>query len=466
MAKKQADFAAAYKRATTSFFDRMSAVPKLEDYDVFPDSGFLPQQAPLVRLPQAYYAPWEDLANTMPAMLLARRVRRFVNESMPLLDTDKLAGEEQFRRAYQCLTFIAHGYVWGDVDAVDVLPPQVATPLVAVSEHLGLPPLATYALLCLWNFKEIVPTQPFEFRLDNLTTINTFTGSMDELWFYLVSVAFERDGARCLEVGLQAMGEIERGGPLAAAVPRVTRQLQELAETIDYLGSVLLRMEEMCDPHVFYYRIRPYLAGWKGMGDVGLSKDGVLYGHETRRRNYAGGSNAQLSLIQYLDILLGVHHYATGDRRGDLQPANSFMNDQRNYMPRQHRQFLAALEQAANINAFVNHHRGQYPELELSYDACLAMLKAFRDKHIQIVTRYVVLQARNKDKMGSTSTMRSGLAKKGVAEKGTGGTSLLPFLKQCRDETGDPAAGNWGKRILSDGVMRLKYSKSNGVNEE
>lgn len=71
--------------------------------------------------------------------------------------------------------------------------------------------------------------------------------------------------------------------------------------------------------------------------------------------------------------------------------------------------------------------------------------------------------------MGSSSTMRSGLAKKkknGAEEKGTGGTSLLPFLKQCRDETGDPAAGNWGKRILSDGVMRLKYSKPNGINED
>ena len=114
-------------------------------------------------------------------------------------------------------------------------------------------------------------------------------------------------------------------------------------------------------------------------------------------------------------------------------------------------------------------HGDSCPELLLSFDACLAMLKLFRDKHIQIVTRYVVLQAKKTNNMGSSSTMRSGLAKKkknGAEEKGTGGTSLLPFLKQCRDETGDPAAGNWGKRILSDGVMRLKYSKPNGINED
>ena len=93
-------------------------------------------------------------------------------------------------------------------------------------------------------------------------------------------------------------------------------------------------------------------------------------------------------------------------------------------------------------------------------------MKLFRDKHIQIVTRYVVLQAKKTEKMGSSSTLRSGLARKKKEERGTGGTSLLPFLKQCRDETGDPAAGNWGQRILSDGVMRLKFSKPNGINED
>ena len=92
------------------------------------------------------------------------------------------------------------------------------------------------------------------------------------------------------------------------------------------------------------------------------------------------------------------------------------------------------------------------------------MLKLFRDKHIQIVTRYVVLQAKKTEKMGSSSTLRSGLARK-KKERKVGGTSLLPFLKQCRDETGDPAAGNWGQ-ILSDGVMRLKFSKPNGINED
>lgn len=33
--------------------------------------------------------------------------------------------------------------------------------------------------------------------------------------------------------------------------------------------------------------------------------------------------------------------------------------------------------------------------------------------------------------------------------KGTGGTALIPFLKQARDETGEPAVNSWAKRAMT-----------------
>ena len=41
--------------------------------------------------------------------------------------------------------------------------------------------------------------------------------------------------------------------------------------------------------------------------------------------------------------------------------------------------------------------------------------------------------------------------------RGTGGTALIPFLKQARDETGEPAIDAWARRLLNNGpgtVMR------------
>ena len=439
-------------------------------FDVSERTGFLPTDYPVTCLPQEYYRPWEDIVANLPALLLTKRVRALV-DAMPALSTAHLENVPQTRRAYQVLGFLAHAYVWGTDEPSSKIPPQVAAPLIEVSETLGLPPLATYAGLCLWNYKEIFPSgkESHEMDLNNITTINTFTGSMDESWFYLVSVFFEYKGGRAIKYGTQAMEHAASGN-----IPKLISSLQNLAQAIDHLGSVLMQMEEMCDPHVFYFRIRPYLAGWKNMADVGLSKDGVLYGEESSPRAYAGGSNAQSSLIQFLDSVLKIHHNSTGERpapHAGAQPkkeANPYLMEMRNYMPKKHRDFLQVIDTTSKIRDVVaaNPDNG---ELSLSYDACLAMTKLFRDKHIQIVTRYVVLQAKKATKLGSLLTLRSGLAKKKLndgKEKGTGGTSLLPFLKQCRDETGDPAAGNWGKRILSDGVMRLKYSKSNGINED
>lgn len=454
------------------------------------ETGFLPSKYPVVRIEDEYYQPWENLAENLPSIIMSKLIRTLVDK-MPVLQTGRLGSIENVRRAYQILGFLAHAYVWGTDEPVSKLPELIALPLVETANHLGLPPLGTYASFCLWNFREIflTGTDPVQMDFDNITTITTFTGSIDEMWFYLVSVLFELAGAKAIKYGLAAMDHAKDDN---AAL--LIQNLQSLAESIDNLGSVLMRMEEMCDPYVFYFRIRPYLAGWQNMTEVGLNKDGVLYGKEMLRRSYAGGSNAQSSLILFLDSLLSVPHFPTGHRPVPHQKVerkvgkietddnektqqqnrkSEYLVEMRNYMPRPHREFLQMVDEKSTIRDVVMANKLEKNEfsadLTLSYDACLAMLKLFRDKHIRIVTRYVVLQAKRAPAMGSLLTLRSGLSKKkseGAQERGTGGTSLLPFLKQCRDETGDPAAGKWGKRILSDGVMRLNFSKPNGINED
>ncbi|ODQ59635.1 hypothetical protein WICANDRAFT_91366 [Wickerhamomyces anomalus NRRL Y-366-8] len=447
----------------------MIGLPNLKDYDVSPKTGFLPEELPLTRLTSEYYKPWESLVEVLPSLILTKRIRKLV-EKLPVLSIDQIKGDKkELRRAYSVLSFLTHAYVWNVDVPTDTLPKPLAEPLLEVSKILELPPVATYSGLILWNFKPILDMgEDEEFDLDNLTTINTYTGSIDESWFYLVSVYFEYKGAHCITDGLDAIKAIRENNK-----EKVIDSLQKLAESIDRLGSVLMRMEEMCDPHTFYYRIRPYLAGWKNMKDAGLP-NGLKYGDEGHYRSYAGGSNAQSSLIQTLDIMLGIEHYPTGEKKdssssksiSSLSGQNNFMNEMKTYMPGPHQRFLNHLAQVANIRDYVA--EVQDPELTLSYDACLAMLKAFRDKHIQIVTRYIILQAKLYKKAGSSNTLRSGISKTAekTEQKGTGGTSLIPFLKQCRDETGDLAAGKWGKKILSAGVLNSRYTSKMEIEDD
>ncbi|KKY21934.1 putative indoleaminedioxygenase subfamily [Phaeomoniella chlamydospora] len=294
-----------------------------------------------------------------------------------------------------------------------------------------------------------------------------------------------------------------KGGPsipimlraIAAAreddISAVIECLHSLAEIIDELGVLLVRMYESCDPHVFYHRIRPYLAGSKNMKDAGLP-DGVLYDEGNglvSRRQYSGGSNAQSSLIQFLDVVLGVEHRPTGEKKVETSesetepgiapaPRHNFIQEMRKYMPGKHRRFLQVVESIANIREYVEANHANRT-LVLAYDACLAMLKTLRDKHIQMVSRYIIVKSRERSVSRSrgrqmdsrspealrrptniASTKYRSDGKKNdefgggsKKQRGTGGTALIPFLKQARDETGEIAMDAWSRKYLNGGRM-------------
>jgi len=92
-----------------------------------------------------------------------------------------------------------------------------------------------------------------------------------------------------------------------------------MAYCIRDIGSMLKRMDEHCAPEVFYNEIRPFLAGSKNMSAAGLP-NGVFYDEGEGKGQwlqYSGGSNAQSSLIQFFDVVLGVEHSPTGGQKGN-----------------------------------------------------------------------------------------------------------------------------------------------------
>lgn len=120
----------------------------------------------------------------------------------------------------------------------------------------------------------------------------------------------------------------------------------------------------------------------------------------------------------------------------------------RNYMPAPHRKFLEKLADLCNIRDYVTSAQDE-PELKEAYNAAVMTLSSFRDAHIQIVTRYIVMPARNgspaehtgsKVNLATASSQVDGLQdNKPSGLYGTGGTSLIPFLKQTRDTTKNAA---------------------------
>ncbi|KAI9759779.1 MAG: nicotinamide n-methyltransferase [Chaenotheca gracillima] len=460
-------------------------IPRLENYGLSPHNGFLPSEPPLQSLPDPYYSKWENIVSNLQGLLLSKRLRGVI-DALPTLSTSRLRGEPEWRRAYSLMAFMSHAYIWGGDKPSDRLPSCISIPFIEISDHLQLPPVATYAGVCLWNWKPLFPDEEMD-NLENLSTLATFTGSLDESWFYLVSVAIESRGGPIVPLMLKAFS-----AAWANQSHTVIDCLHSFAERLDELGTLLQRMYENCDPHVFYHRIRPFLAGSKNMAEAGLP-NGVLYedgsGNEVYRQ-YSGGSNAQSSLIQFFDIALGVEHRPTGSKRvesseseeGTAPPnKHNFIQDMRKYMPAQHREFLEHVANVANIREYVEAHRSDRA-LCVAYDACLAMLRAFRDKHIQMVSRYIIVKSRESRSHSRSISPRAApqpvamTSRKGLGRedhrpgqkklKGTGGTALIPFLKQARDETGEPAIDAWARLILSDGPAgESRFAKLGKVGE-
>lgn len=88
------------------------ALPRLEDYGISPEYGFLPSELPLEVLPDPYYNRWEAIVANLQALLLSRRLKGVLHQ-LPILSTSRLHHPAEWRRAYMLLSFMTHGYIWG-----------------------------------------------------------------------------------------------------------------------------------------------------------------------------------------------------------------------------------------------------------------------------------------------------------------------------------------------------------------
>ncbi|RGP71787.1 indoleamine 2,3-dioxygenase [Fusarium sporotrichioides] len=418
--------------AVTHQLPRIKLTAELKQFAVT-SNAFLPEHSPLKHFPDSYYQPWELIVQHLPALIQYNDIRRAV-DTLPVLGTDRLKSEAEWRRAYSVLAFLTHAYVWGGEKPAEILPPQITIPFLAVSKHLELPPVLSYAAANLWNFSCAGPDFS---NLDDLSTLHTFTGTESESWFLLISVAMEARAGKIIPRMMEALEAVK-----TRDYNTIISALEDLKTCIDGVGALLERMYEKCDPMTFYYKIRPFLAGSKNMEAAGLP-NGVFYDEGNGKgewRHLRGGSNGQSSLIQFFDIVLGVEHITSGNNT-EVKGERSYHDIVKDYMPGPHRRFLTHIARMGSIRelALQTPHTVEQERLQEVFSAATDALTVFRNKHIQIVTRYIILPSRQGNVTKGPQNLASSSLKKGREEEltGTGGTTLVPFLKQSRDETSE-----------------------------
>lgn len=359
-----------------------------QEYLISPRHGFLPEIEPLLRLPR-YYVAWDELGYNLPDIVTADILKKEVDK-LPIISPDKLGSHLAYERAMMVLSFISHAYLNDPNEPRKILPEALAVPWSKVANRLDRPPVLSHASAVLHNWSLIYPDQPIS--LNNLAVLQRYRGGIDEAWFFLVTVMIEYQGARLINNTLQCFDVI------TSDVDQSLMLLDQITEGVKDITTTLGRMVEQCDPHVFYTQTRPFLA----------TLDSVVYeGVSTEPQHWLGGSAAQSSLIQMLDIAFGVTHKE--------EKSSAFLVLMRAYMPLQHRIFLEYLESIPNLKSLAQHDN----QLEKISEIHTELLN-FRGEHLKIFHRYIAAQSK----------------KVGPGDTGTGGTDAGEFLKQVKRDTG------------------------------
>lgn len=381
-------------------------------------------------------------------------------QSMPVLETiDLEASMPLMRRAHLVLTFLLHFYAhtFSDKPRPLPIPESISIPLLTISPKLGLPPILTYSDTVLYNFASTI-NAPVSTTNQPSRALVTFTNTKSEEQFYVISAKCEIAGAEALKIMRQSLDELFLNDELA--LRRLTIYLKRLAKQIDKIGDITLSMIQHIDPSEFYHLIRPWFkggdsdgaqsAGWaflgvandqggtaaENMADIPAS-DGTTHG-----RLFSGPSAGQSSLIHAIDIFLTVDH-SPSEKEGDNLNEHTFVKRMLQYMPLPHRSFLEHLaNHPTTVRPVITHYAETHPRLAAAYDSALDALRRFREKHMRIVSIFIVQQARQPPPerirvlLGLEEQEIEAVGPVVIGElRGTGGSPLFQFLKRCRDNT-------------------------------
>lgn len=379
---------------------------QLADYGMTAERGYLSTfELPDIALPD-HWAPVLDAANNLSDLITSGRVRHFLKQ-LPDPGVEawaQTASDEQLRAAMVRYSFLVQAYVWGEAEAPASLPANLAVPMVAIADRLGLAPLLPYSGYVLDNWARI--DRNGAIALDNIAMVQNFLGGMDENWFVLVHVAIEATAGEALQLACELVDCAREGD-----VPGATRRLVAMADVWRRINGHFDRMPERCDPYVYYQRVRPYIHGWSNNPALpeGLIYEGVgRFGG--RGQSYRGQTGSQSSIVPAMDALFGVDHSA--------DPLRAFLDELHQYRPPAHRRFIEDLRSQSTLRPFAI--AAADGALTDAFNANVEAVAAFRTRHLEYAASYINKQASSGP--GNDTDV------------GTGGTPFMKYLKKHRDE--------------------------------
>lgn len=374
------------------------------------ERGFLSDFTPLHFLPSN--SKLNDRLNIIAANLPELLKTQTLRAEADSLDHDlsfanitvNKADHREADTAILILLFIAQGYVWENFTSpAGTIPAVIGRNLYALCKEQQRFPALTYADYVLRNWKLVVPDRGI--TLENIEPLFTLTGTRDEAWFIKIHVMIEAVCGKAAHAAFQIADAAKFSG-CGTEETRVyiRRHLADISHALRESIQLLQRMQEGCQPYVYWSLIRNYLHGWEKAGDQkGVKFNGVSIRNRDTLFRFKGPSGAQSSIIPTLDTALGIQH--------EIDEMYQTMLTFRQYMPAEHGSFIELLK----LSSPGRHLADSSHELKEAWHEAVRQLGLFRMEHIRMVKQYIYNPAEyhGLDKMKIT---------------GTGGTAIDDYL--------------------------------------
>jgi indoleamine 2,3-dioxygenase len=353
----------------------------------FTARGFLPERDPLQSFPPGSpLAVLDEIGRDLPSLLHDPGFRDYARRlTIPpwTEPADPAARLAQLRLYYVRLGFLASGYInQVGQSPTNLLPNNLAAPLVEICRQLSRPPILSYDGYSLYNWKRFDPAGPI--ALGNIDTIQNFVHLYDEHWFILVHVEIEGIAAEILSAIDRASAGLASGDTTA-----VNPALDTIGRALWRQVAVLMRIPEKMDPALYFKTFRPYIRFFEHV---------VYEGVAAAPLDYRGETGAQSSIVPLLVALMKIPH-----RQSML---TNHLADMRNFMPREHRALIDEVSKLGSWRPFA--------EKEV-FNNVLEAMATFREVHFGFANEYI--------------------HKRVTDPRGTGGTPFMQWLRQLIDET-------------------------------
>lgn len=361
--------------------------------DDFSRRGFLPSQDPVKQFTRyPALTALTDWGEQLPAVLEEHHTARKVLGALKIPQWPKDEIEEpdipELRLYYVRLGFIASGYInLIGAPECNVLPSNIAVPLVRACQLLKRPPILSYDGYALYNWYRLDTALPI--KLGNIDTIQNFVKLYDEHWFILVHIEIEALAAEALSAIATVTNLLSQTSTKVDPKALIDQALSKIHDSLLAQSAVLRRIPEKMSPLVYFSHFRPYIRFFENVIYEGVNIPAI---------NYRGETGAQSTIMPTLVAFMKIPHAPT-------ELTNHLM-DMRRYMPASHRQWLEQVEQLPDIRPWADPVR---------FNAVLDAMAEFREIHFQWAEEYI--NSKVKD------------------PRGTGGTPYMAWLKQLIDET-------------------------------